>query len=162
MDQIGSPRPEEDIFELLGALGKKNLAQALPLLRRQLRNEPPQMILSMLTREIRMLLLSRVLADEEYVNIKGLKNYAWYRANILPALIRELPDSLAQTWKKSHAFGSFQALSRCGQFSTETLKTMLRRVLDIDVQSKTSSVRLEQALEELCIHFCGIQPEKVL
>ena len=161
LNKVGSPRPEEDIFELLGALGKKNLQKALPLLRRQLRNEPAPMIMAMLAREIRMLLLSRVLVDEELVNVKNLKNFAYYKANILPQLIKKLPQALAQTWKKNHAFVSFQALTRCSQFSFQTLHDMLERVLEIDLKSKTSSVRLEQALEELCMRFCGIRPEPV-
>lgn len=164
LSAVGSPQPEDSIFELLAALAKKKqgLAQALPLLNALLEREPAQMIFSMLANELRLLHLCRVLMDEGKIPSRGTGEYFSYKSSLHAKLCAELPSGLAAFWKKTHPFVSFQALGRAKQFNSAELKAMLGLFLAADLRLKSSSGDARRELEELCLRFSGVEEEVFL
>jgi DNA polymerase-3 subunit delta len=161
---VGSPQPEDSIFELLAALGKKQkgLAEALPLLNRLLENEPAPMVFAMLANEVRLLHLCRAMIDEGKLGARGAGEYYSYKSSVHPKLCQELPAGLAAFWKKTHPFVSFQALGRAKQFSGPELRAMLALFLEADLRLKSSSGDARRELEQLCMRLGGVEEELFL
>jgi DNA polymerase III delta subunit len=158
LEAVGSPRPEEAIFELLAALGRKDLGRALPLLDAQVRNNPPQMVFAMLVRELRLLFLCRCLVEEGLAPGRGV-DYVTYRGTWHPKLCASLPGALAETWKKNHVFVTFQGLNRCRAFALEELRQALEALMEVDLKVKAGGRPLQPLLEGFCISFCGVKEE---
>jgi DNA polymerase-3 subunit delta len=161
---VGSPQPEDSVFELLAALSKKQkgLAEAMPLLETLCQREPAQMIFSMLANEVRLLHLCRVLIDEGKIAARGVGEYFSYKSSLHAKLCQDLPAGLAAFWKRTHPFVSFQALGRARQFSTAELREMLGFFLEADLRLKSSSGDPQRELETLCLRFCGVDEEVFL
>lgn len=160
LEAVGSPRPEELVFELLAALGRKDLGQSLVLLEEQARNHPVQMIFAMLSKEVRLLYLARCLVEEGKVPAK--LDYPSYRATHHPKICADLPGPLAEFWKKTHVYVSFQALSRCKGFKLEELKSGLDFLLQAEIQIKTGGRNPLGLLEECCLRLCGVTEPRVV
>jgi DNA polymerase III delta subunit len=158
---VGSPQPEDNIFELIAALGKKQkgLHEALPLLQSLLEREPAQMIFSMLANEIRLLHLCRVLIDDGRIGAREGNEYFSYKSSLHAKLCAQLPHSLAAFWKRTHPFVSFQALGRAKQFKTAELRAMLALFLEADLRLKGSTTNARLELERLCLELSGIEEE---
>lgn len=161
---VGSPQPEDSIFELIAALGKKQkgLGEALPLLEALMEREPPQMIFSMLAGELRLLHLCRVLGDEGRLGSRGAGDYFSYKSSVHPRLCSELPAGLAAFWKRTHPFVSHQALGRAKQFQTAELSQMLSELLQADLRIKSSGGDIRRELERLCLRISGVEEEAYL
>lgn len=162
LDTVGSPRPEENIFKLLDALGEKRLDQALPLLRDQMNLETPMQLFGRLAAETRMLVISRGILDAGLAPAKGPANMPQYRSTLLPKLLQELPESLAELWKRKHAFVTFQSLRRAWRFHPEHLRAMIGHLHRAESQLTSSGVDSGLILEELCARFCGVEEEVFL
>ncbi len=162
LEAVGSPRVEEDVFGLLGSLGRKDLASALPQLRALLKTHPAPMLFAMLAKEVRLLFLCRCLVEEGLVPSRGMTEYPAYRAGLYPRLCRELPGPLAEFWKRTHAFVSFQGLSRCRRFSLEELKEAMEFLQSADLQMKSSGRDASSLMEELSLRLCGAREEVFL
>jgi DNA polymerase III delta subunit len=158
---VGSPQPEDSVFELLAALAKrqKGLKESLTLLEALLEREPAQMIFSMLANELRLLHLCRVLIDEGKISSRAAGEYFSYKSSLQPKLCQDLPAGLAAFWKRTHPFASFQALSRARQFQADELRELLRRLLDADLRLKSSGGDPRLELEQLCLQISGVEEE---
>jgi DNA polymerase III delta subunit len=161
LEAVGSPRPEEAIFELLAAVGRKRPEEVLPLLAEQLKSNPPQMIFAMLAKEVRLLFLCRCLLDEGLIPGR-LPDYPSFRSSVHPKLIAGLPKGLGDSFKKTHAFAAYQALNRCRAFGLSELKEALAFLHQAELQVKAWGRDVEPLLEELCLRLCGLREEKIV
>lgn len=161
---VGSPRPEEDVFKLLDALGRKDLGESLRLLRRFLRRDPNACfeILSRLVGELRRLLLMRALLDEGHLGARGVGDYNSFKMQVQPRLAKELPPALAAVVKKTHAFPLHQALTRAKAFDPTQLRELVAGLAEADVQVKTGAAEARAVLEALCLRLCGVREEALL
>jgi DNA polymerase III delta subunit len=161
LQAVGSPQPEDNVFELIAALGRKQkgLAEALPLLQSLLEREPAQMIFSMLANEIRLLHLCRVLMDAGLIGAREGNEYFSYKSSLHPKLCAQMPRALGAYWKKTHPFVSFQALGRAKQFKAQELRAMLGLFLEADLRLKGSTTDARLELERLCLELSGIEEE---
>jgi DNA polymerase III delta subunit len=161
---VGSPRPEEDVFKLLDALGRKDLGEALRLLRRFLRRDPNACfeILYRLVGEVRRLLLMRALLDERHLGARGVGDYNSFKMQVQPRLAKELPPALAAVVKKTHAFPLHQALTRAKAFDPAQLRELVRGLAEADAQLKVGGAEARDVLEALCLRLCGVREEAVL
>jgi DNA polymerase-3 subunit delta len=161
---VGGPRPEDDVFKLLDALGRRDLGEALRLQRRFLRQDPQASfeILYRLVGELRRLLLMRALLDEGHVNARSAGDYNSFKMQTHPKLAKELPPALAALVKRSHAFPLFQALTRAKAFDRAQLRDLVEGLAEADLQIKTGAAEARAVLEALCLRLCGVREEVVL
>ena len=155
---VGKTR-EDSIFDLTTALSEKNQLAALAALRALLdQGLHHLMILSMIVREIRLLLQARILVNSAKLpKINNNMEYGWFSKNIHPALIElagqmDLPKDFLIN---KHPFVIFNALRNCGRFSYPVLVGYLDCLLDIDRAMKSSATEPQLLLENFLIKACS-------
>ncbi len=116
---------EEDIFEMVDAVGGRNAQRALSLLQRLLQDLPAQYIYTMLARQVRLLIMARDLLDEG-----GNQEALAARAGL-------------------HAFVAKKAMTQARHFSMGELEDLYAQLDRMDEDAKTGTVTLEVAMEAL-------------
>jgi DNA polymerase-3 subunit delta len=161
---VGTPVAEDDVFELLGALGKKDLSQSLRILRRQLslNDASAFQVFGLLSSELRKLSVMRALLDEGLLPSKGASNFPAFKATLYPKVAKELPPGLAALWKKTNPYPLFQSGERAKAFSAQQLQALTAELARMDLELKSGGAKAGDALEELVLRFCGIQEEAIL
>ena len=164
MKAVCTPVLEDDAFELLKALGSKNLGHGLDVLRRQLSTDKdaPFMLFGMLTGELRKLTVMRALMDEGFVPSKGPGDFNSFKITTYPKLMKELPPGLAGMLKKTSPYPLYQAMERAKPMSKQQLREMLVHVAELDYKVKTGGMQATEALEDLVLRFCGVREEAIL
>jgi DNA polymerase-3 subunit delta len=164
LEAVGSPRPEEEVWALLRALGdgERKAAEALAVLGRQLERQPPERLFAMLSSELRSLYQCRCMAEEGLVSLKGLGNYGDFKARALPALLEALPPGLAEGVRHKNPYAFYQGLVRCREFSLERLSGCLVFLFEAEKAMKTGSRECAGLLEELVLKICGVRDEALL
>jgi DNA polymerase-3 subunit delta len=154
---VGKTR-EDSIFDLTTALSEKNQRAALAALRALLdQGIHHLMILSMIVREIRLLLQARILVDSTKMpKFNNNMEYGWFSKNIHPALseLASTMDLPKDFLINKHPFVVFNALRNCGRFSYPGLITFLDELLEIDRAFKSSSTAPQLLLESFLIKAC--------
>ena len=154
---VGKTR-EDSIFDLTAALSEKKQLAAINALRALLdQGIHHLMILSMIVREIRLLLQARILMDlAKLPKFNHNMEYGWFQKNIHPRL-SELAGTMAMPkdfLTNKHPFVIFNALRNCGRFSYQGLITFLDELLEIDRAFKSSSTAPQLLLESFLIKAC--------
>jgi len=116
---------EEDIFEMVDAVGARNPQRALSLLERLLQDLPAQYIFSMLARQVRLLIMAREVLDSG-----GDDKELAARAHL-------------------HGFVAGKAMTQCRHFSMGELEGLYSRLDRMDEDAKTGNATLEVAMEGL-------------
>ncbi len=116
---------EEDIFEMVDAVGGRNAQRALSLLRRLLEDLPAQYIYTMLARQVRLLIMAR-----EVLEGGGGQNDMAAQAGLNP-------------------FVAKKALAQCRHFSMGELESIYHQLDRMDEESKTGVSSLDVAMESL-------------
>jgi DNA polymerase-3 subunit delta len=155
---IGKTR-EDSIFDLTTALSEKNQLAALAALRALLdQGIHHLMILTMIVREIRLLLQARILVDSaKLTKFNNNMEYGWFQKNIHPTL-SELADTMALPKDfliNKHPFVIFNALRNCGRFSYPVLVNFLDKLLELDRAFKSSATDPQLLLESFLIKACA-------
>jgi DNA polymerase-3 subunit delta len=155
---VGKTR-EDSIFDLTAALSEKNQLAALAALRALLdQGTHHLMILSMIVREIRLLLQARILVDlAKLPKFNNTMDYGWFSKNIHPKL-----TGLAATMTmpkdfliNKHPFVIYNSIRNCGRFSYPVLIGYLDDLLDIDRAMKSSATAPQLLLENFLITACA-------
>lgn len=155
---VGKTR-EDSIFDLTAALSEKNQLAALAALRALLdQGLHHLMILTMIVREVRLLLQARILVDSgKLPKFSNTMDYGWFSKNIHPQL-----TGLAATITmpkdfliNKHPFVIFNAIRNCGRFSYLVLIGYLEDLLNIDRAMKSSATAPQLLLENFLITVCA-------
>ena len=158
VDEVVGKTKEESIFDLTSALGEKNQLAALTALKALLdQGMHHLMILSMLIREIRFLLQTRILVDAKKLPLfKISMEFGWFQKNVYPTL-----DEMTQPFVKidglifsQHPFVVYNAWRNCGRFSRQSLVSFLDELLEIDRAFKSSATDPQLLLESFLIKAC--------
>lgn len=150
---------ESWIFDFTAALAGRQLARAVPLLRGLLaQGEPPLRLLSMIARELRLLLVAREC-------LQGALRGKWrpelsfnvFQSRILPALDAET----RQAFGASHPFVVYRRLQEAARFEPRVLRVALMAASDLDLRLKSSRTDPGVLLEAFLIDLCrgGSAPE---
>ena len=116
---------EEDIFDMVDAVGQRDARKALGLLRVLMRDQPIQYIFTMLVRQARLLIMVREVIDEG-----GDEKDVIAACGVAPFIARKLMD-------------------QCRRFSMRELGSIFRRLDCMDESSKTGTATLDVELETL-------------
>jgi len=157
-EAVGRTR-EEEIFALTNALSEKNQLAAISTLNHLLDQGIHQlMIMTMLSREIRLLLQARVMVDSgKLPKFNQSMEYGWFQNTVYPVF-----SALNPTGRKNdililnqHPFSVFNALRNCVRFTTSRLTDLLDELLSLERSMKTSASNPQLLLENFLIKFCA-------
>ncbi len=123
---------QENVFELTDALKKKNAAEAILILRNQLRHgEEPLKILGTITWQYRL--------------IWEVKHY----------VDKKTPIRTAASLMGAKPFMIEKAAGYCGNFSVDDLKKAFKKLFQADQQLKTGGGSPELVMETLILRLCS-------
>jgi len=123
---------EENIFKIVDALGNKRCGEALAGIKEMLAaKEPPLRLLSMITRQFRLMLQVRDLMGRGY-----------------PA--REIPARL-----KMHPYVYKKIAAQCQNFDYGSLAGAFESLLELDLAVKTGRQEFYPAIESLLLKLCA-------
>lgn len=151
---------EDSIFDLTTALAEKNARAALLALKGLLdQGEHHLMILTMISREIRLLLQASVLVRSgKLPRITPSMEYGSFQKNIYPAVLGLSPAASRKEdlLVNKHPFVIYNALRHCSRFSYPVLLNYLDDLLDMDRAMKSSATDPQLLLERFLIKACAI------
>lgn len=131
IDEMTKKKLQETIFDLTDALGQKNTAHAVGLLRELLENgEPAPQILAMLVRHLRQLLQARTFIDA------GLSLHAGLAQSMPPDLAAQLPASNLANWLQVNGRMGPRLAAQANNFSIGQLQSAMRGALSADLAMK--------------------------
>ncbi len=150
---------EDSIFDLTTALAEKNTKAALTALKALLdQGTHHLMILTMISREIRLLLQASLLVRSGKLP-KLLPNmeYGSFQKNVYPAVAGLMPglSRKEDLLVNKHPFVIYNAIRNCGRFSYPVLVNYLDDLLDIDRAMKSSATDPQLLLESFLIKACA-------
>jgi len=150
---------EDRVFDLTNAMSEKNAKAALLALQALLdQGEPPLMILSMISREIRLLLQASILTQSGKLPpmTPGME-FPSFQKNVYPSV-----SAMAQGMARKedllvgkHPFVIFNALRHCRRFSYPVLIGYLDELLEMDRAMKSSTTDPQLLLERFLIKACA-------
>jgi DNA polymerase III subunit delta len=149
---------EDSIFDLTTALAEKNATAALAALKALLdQGEHYLMILTMVGREIRMLLQASILIRSGKVpRLSPGMDYGSFQKNIFPAVAGLAPDVSRKEdlLVNKHPFVIYNALRNSSRFSYPILVDYLDDLLEMDRAMKSSTTDPQLLLERFLIKAC--------
>lgn len=122
VEQLTPFRGQSDVFAMVDALGEGRARQAQSLLHRLLQDESPRYAFAMIVRQFRLLLLARYAYDQ---------------------------GQDPSTALSLHPFVARKVAAQARRFETAALEQAYRRLLETDLQIKSSQVPDEVALDSL-------------
>lgn len=157
-DVVGKTK-EDSIFDLTTALAEKNAQAALIALKAMLdQGMHHLMILTMISREIRMLLQASLLVRSgKLPRFNSNMEYGTFQKNIYPAVtglasgVSRKDDLLVN----KHPFVIYNALRHCGRFPYPVLVNYLDDLLNMDRAMKSSATDPQLLLERFLIKACA-------
>lgn len=156
-DVIGRTK-EDSIFDLTSALTEKNAEKALLTLKDLLDQGVHHLrILTMITREIRLLLHAKIfMKSGRLVSFSPEMDYNRFQNIVYP----DIREWISQTDKKDgglagqHPYVIYNALKNSGRFSYEELVEHFGALVDADLAFKTTGKNPRLLLERLLIDIC--------
>lgn len=151
---------EDDIFALTNALSEKRQLNALNALQNLLdQGIHHLMILTMISREIRLLLQARILVDSgKLPKFNHSMEYGWFQKVLYPA-INEFNPSAAKTEGlifNQHPYSIYNAFRNCVRFTSARLVALLEELLNLERAFKSSGTSHPQMLlENFLIKSCA-------
>ena len=150
---------EDSIFDLTTALGEKNVAAALAALKALLdQGEHHLMILTMVSREIRLLLQASILIRSgKLPRLSPGMDYGSFQKNIYPAVTGLAPEVSRKEdlLVNKHPFVIYNALRNSSRFSYSVLVNYLDDLLEMDRAMKSSTTDPQLMLERFLIKACA-------
>ncbi|MBP9014249.1 MAG: DNA polymerase III subunit delta [Smithella sp.] len=150
---------EDDIFALTNSLSEKNQLAALEALKHLLdQGEHHLAILTMVSREIRLLLQARVLVDSgKLPKFNQSMEYGWFQNILYPAFNELNPSGVKREGLifSQHPFSVYNAMRNCVRFTTVRLIALMEELLNLERSLKTSGTTHPQLLlENFLIKSC--------
>ena len=148
---------EERGFDLTGAIAERNLTAALRSLRELLdQGDPPLMIFSMITKEIRFLLHAKLLiASGRLKGFRANMIFPQFQKVVYPSLKQGAGERKEQVDLVSQKpYVVYQALTHAGRFSQVELAGYLEMLARIDLALKSTGQEPRLLLERFLISVC--------
>jgi len=151
---------EDDIFALTNALGEKNQLAALDALKNLLDQGTHHLIiLTMISREIRLLLQARVLVDSgKLPKFSHSMEYGWFQSVLYPAFGELNTSSVKREGLifSQHPYSVYNAMRNCVRFTSARLIVLLEELLNLERSLKTSGASSPRLLlENFLIKSCN-------
>lgn len=155
---VGKTR-EDSVFDLTTALSEKNAPAALSALGALLdQGLHHLMILTMISREIRLLLQASLLVrSAKLPRLSPNMDYGSFQKNIYPAVTGLVPNASRKDdlLVNKHPYVVYNALRNCGRFSYQRLLNYLDDLLEMDRAMKSSATDPQILIERFLIKACA-------
>jgi DNA polymerase III subunit delta len=149
---------EDDIFALTNALSEKNQLAALEALKNLLDQGIHHLIiLTMIVREVRLLLQARILADSgKLPKFNNSMEYGWFQRNLYPAIgeLNKSPVKREGLIFSQHPFVVYNSLRNCLRFTYSRLVNLLDELLELERSFKSSASDPQLLLEMFLVKTC--------
>jgi DNA polymerase-3 subunit delta len=155
VEELVSRTSSDRIFDLTNAIGQRSLPLALANLRSILeKGDHPLLIHNMLTRQIRFLLQAKLMLENGDLDPKVAQmSYDVFQKRehkkVQSELGDKLPDSKSLNLLKQHPFPIHLTLQQTKNFTVQELIAAMERLLEADVQLKSSRLTPELVVEML-------------
>lgn len=158
-DVVGRTK-EDVIFALTNALGEKNNLAALDALKNLLNQGNHHLvILTMISREIRLLLQARILVDSgKLPRFNYSMEYGWFQKVLYPVFndINTAAVKREGLIFSQHPYSVYNSLRSSVRFTTERLINLMEELLNLERSLKTSgSSNPQLLLENFLIKSCA-------
>ncbi|MCX5819326.1 MAG: DNA polymerase III subunit delta [Deltaproteobacteria bacterium] len=150
---------EERGFDLTGAIAERNLTAALRSLRELLdQGDPPLMIFSMITKEIRFLLHAKLLiASGRLKGFRANMIFPQFQKSVYPSLKQGAGGREEQVDLVSQKpYVVYQALTHAGRFSQLELAGYMEMLVRIDLALKSTGQEPRLLLERFLLAVCKV------
>jgi len=159
VEELVGRTKEDSVFDLTTAISEKNHLAALEALKHLLDQGTHHLIiLSMMVREVRLLLQARILTESgKLPKFNSGMEYGWFQKALYPA-IGELNPSAGKREGfifSQHPFVVYNALRNCLRFSNARLTGLLDDLLSLERSLKTSASSPQLLLEMFLIKACA-------
>ncbi|MBN1363383.1 MAG: DNA polymerase III subunit delta [Syntrophaceae bacterium] len=152
VDEAVGRTKEDNIFTLTNALGEKNQLAAIDSLQNLLdQGVHHLMIMTMISREIRLLLQARVLVDSgKLPKFNDSIEYGWFQSVLYPAFSKLNTASAKHEGLifTQHPFSVYNAMRNCLYFTTAHLIDLMEELLNLELALKTSGTSNPKLLLE--------------
>lgn len=158
-EAVGLTR-EDEIFALTNALGEKNQQAALDALKNILdQGVHHLMVLTMITREIRLLLQARLLVDSgKLPKFNNTMEYGWFQKTLYPAVSALNTAGVKRDGLifSQHPYSIYNALRNGLRFTTARLLTLQEDLLHLERSLKTSGTsNARLVIENFLLKACN-------
>jgi len=148
----------DDIFDLTDAIANRSLSSALAVLNSTLESgESPIYIHAMITRQIRLMLQAKLLVQQGGLsNLVRMdyKNFVNAYRNLPKELSAQFPTERRFNLLKQSPYPVYLALRQTNNFTLQELLEAMERLLETDIQLKTSQYEPGLILEQLIVELC--------
>jgi len=151
---------EDDIFSLTNALSEKNQRAALDALQNLLHQGIHHlMILTMITREIRLLLQARLLVESGRLpKFSHSMEYPWFQKVLYP-LLGDFNDAAVKgdgLIFNQHPYSIYNAMRNCTRFTSARLIVLMEDLLHLERSLKTSGTsNARLVIENFLLKSCN-------
>lgn len=162
VEELVARTSSDRIFDLTNAIGQRSLPLALANLRSILENgDHPLLIHNMLTRQIRFLLQAKLMLENGDLDPKVVQmSYDVFQKRehkkVQSELGDKLPDSKSLNLLKQHPFPIHLTLQQTKNFTVQELIAAMERLLEADVQLKSSTLTPELVVEMLVMDLINV------
>lgn len=159
VEEVVGRTKEDDIFALTNALSEKNQLAVLAALKNLLNQSIHHLvILSMIVREIRLLLQARILVDSgKLPKFNQSMEYGFFQKNIYTALSALNTSAVKREGLifSQHPFVVYNALRHCLRFTYPRLIGLLDELLELERSFKSTASNPQMLLENFLIKTCS-------
>ena len=149
----------DDIFDLTDAIANKSISSALSILNSTLESgEPPIKIHAMITRQIRLMLQAKLLVQQGSLSNLARMDYKSFvnaYRNLPKELSAQLPTDRRFNLLKQSPYPVYLALRQNNNFTLHELLDAMERLLEADIQLKSSQFDPGLILEQLIVELCA-------
>ena len=149
----------DGIFDLTDAIANRALSSALSILNSTLEGgEPPIKIHAMITRQIRLMLQAKLLTQQGGLSNLARMDYKEFvnaYRNLPKELSAQLPTDRKFNLLKQAPYPVYLALRQNNNFTLHELLDAMERLLEADIQLKSSQFDPGLILEQLIVELCA-------
>ena len=163
VEELVSRSSSDRIFDLTNAIGRRSLPLALANLRSILeKGDHPLLIHNMLTRQIRFFLQAKLMLENGDLRPQlAQMNYDTFQKRehkkLLSELGDKLPDSKQFNFLKQHPFPVHLTIQQAKNFTVQELVKAMERLLEADIQLKSSTLTPELVVEMLVMDLINVE-----
>lgn len=157
VEEVIGKTKEGTVFDLTGALAERRLDVALSNLKELFdQGINHVLILSMMTREIRVLLHAKMLiGSEDFVSFTINIDYETFQKSVYPLILQWRNDKgVKSSLDGRHPYVIYNALKNSHRFSFTHLVKYLKNLADMDVAFKTTAKEPKFMLERFILDVC--------
>ncbi|MCX5850587.1 MAG: DNA polymerase III subunit delta [Deltaproteobacteria bacterium] len=159
VEEVVTKSKEETVFTLVSALINKDVNLTLNMLRYlQDQGVHALQILSMIARELRLLLQAKMLIESKAVtSFTAETGFPKFQSSIYPQVKEQalFPGKKGSTLSGLHPYVAYNIFRNAARFSFDDLFGYFHRLAAFDVAVKTTGIDPERALQRIVIDMCS-------